>query len=249
MTPDSDLQAALVAAYAAFSHCRRPTSLDAAPTRDPVRILAELTARPLAELTADDLGGYMGWAMTTVGGVGDYKHFLPRILELSVLGSANDHMGGDPISLARKMMYGAFPGWSADERAAIVTVFDAAWRQTLRAEPSGIAAEEWLRGLIQLAEPIDGRLAAWLASDDLNAGMHLADAVYAEILRRDDAAPPFGPDNPYEAYEVYSNWLASTPVRARLERLILNLENQDDAWRLEMALDVPMAAYPDVWRG
>jgi hypothetical protein len=249
MTPEPDLQVALDAVYAAFRHCRRPVALDAAPSRDPKRILADLTARPLTELTADNLGGYMGWAMTTVGSVGDYKHFLPRILELSVLGPGNHHIGGDPEGLARKIMYGAFPDWSADERAALVAAFDAAWRQTLNAAPQGVAAEDWLRGLIVLGEPIQARLAAWLASDALHAGLHLADAVYAEILRRDDAARSFGPDNPYVIYEVYSEWLASPPVRARLERLILNLESQDDAWRLEMALDVPMAAYPDAWRG
>jgi hypothetical protein len=249
MTPDPDLQAALDAVYAAFRHCRRPVALDAAPSRDPKRILANLTARSLTELTADDLGGYMGWAMTTVGSVGDYKHFLPRILELSVLGPGNLHVGGDPEGLARKIMYGAFPDWSADERAALVAAFDAAWRQTLDAALSGVSAEGWLRGLIVLGESIDSRLAAWLARDAKHAGLHLADAVYAETLRRDDAARHFGPNNHYAVYEAYSEWLASAPVWARLERMILDLENQDDAWRLEMALDVPMAPYPEVWRG
>lgn len=249
MTPEPDLQAALDAVYVAFRHCRRPVALDAAPARDPKRILASLTVRPLPELTADDIGGYMGWAMTTVGKVGDYKHFLPRILELCVLGPANVHMGGDPESLARKMMYGEFLDWTADERDAVVALYDAAWRQALATPPGELAAEDWLRGLIVLGQPVDARLSAWLADDGRHAGLHLADAVYAEILRRDNAAPAFGSDNPYAVYEAYSLWLASEPVRARLERLILDIENQDEAWRLEMALDVPMAAYPEVWRG
>lgn len=126
MTPEPDLQTALDAAYTAFQGRRRPTALEAAPGRDPKRILARLSTSPLAELTADDFGGYMGWAMTTVGGVDDYKHFLPRILELCVRGPARVHLGGDPESLARKIAYGDFPGWPADERAAIVAVFDLA---------------------------------------------------------------------------------------------------------------------------
>lgn len=250
MTPEPDLQIALDAAYAAFGHCRRPDALDAAPGRDPKRILADLTARPLSELTADDLGGYMGWAMTTVGGVGEYKHFLPRILELAVQGPARVHLGGDSQSLARKMAYGRFDTWSADERAAIVAVFDAAWRQALRVPLYEEAAEDWLRGLIQLGEHVQARLAAWLATDAPLAGLHLADAVNTEIFRRGDARLPFGFGNEYAVYETYSVWLAGPAVRARLERLILEIDGEEEeTWRLQQALDASMPPYPDVWRG
>jgi hypothetical protein len=249
MTPEPDLQAALDAVYIAFQGCRRPTALEAAPGRDPKRILARLSTSPLADLTADDFGGYMGWAMTTVGGVDDYKHFLPRILELCVRGPARVHLGGDPNSLARKIAYGDFPGWPADERAAIVAVFDLAWRQALRASPEEEEAEDWLRGLICLGQPVDARLAAWLASDEPRAGLHLADAVNAEIFRRSNARPSLGGDDEYAAYAAYSNWLAEPGVRQRLERLTLEIDDEDEAWRLEQALDVPMPPYPDVWRG
>jgi len=249
MIPEPDLQAALDAAYAAFRRYGRPSALDAAPGRNPRRILAGLSARPLAELTSDDIGGYMGWAMTTVGGVNDYKHVLPRILELAILGPGCNHIGGDPHGLARKMAYGGFPDWPHEERSAIIAAFDVAWRQSLASSPSGVAAEDWLLGLIVLGESVEARLAAWLASADLNAGLHLADAVYSEILRRDDAAPSLDRRDSQAVYETYSHWLASPPVRDRLERLILDVGDQDDAWRLEMALDVEMPPYPDIWRG
>jgi hypothetical protein len=51
------------------------------------------------------------------------------------------------------------------------------------------------------------------------------------------------------AYAAYSNWLAEPGVRQRLERLTLEIDGEDEAWRLEQALDVPMPPYPDVWRG
>jgi hypothetical protein len=249
MTPDPDLQAALDAVYAAFDRYRRPTALEAAPGRDPKGVLARLSAKPLAELTADDFGGYLGWAMTTMGGGGDYKHFLPRILELAVRGPAQVHVGGDPEGLARKILYGQFSDWTADERAAIVAAFDAAWRQALRASPEEEEAEDWLRGLIVLGEPVEAPLAAWLASDDHRAGLHLADAVSSEIFRRSNARTSFGDGDEYAAYRAYSTWLAGPAVRERLERLILEIDGEDEAWRLEQALDIPMPPYPDVRRG
>ncbi|MDR6530711.1 hypothetical protein J2800_001450 [Caulobacter rhizosphaerae] len=249
MTPEPDLQTALDAVYAAFRHYSRPGTLEAAPTRDPKRVLARLSARNLAELTSDDINGYMGWAMTTIGGVNDYKHFLPRILELAVQGTGRVHVGGDPESLAGKIAYGEFSDWPADERAAIVTAFDAAWRQALRTSLEEEEAEDWLRGLITLGEPIQTRLTAWLETSAPLAGLHLADAVCSEILRRKDARPPFGSSDEYVPYKAYSAWLAGPSVRERLECLASEIDDDEEAWRLRQALDGPMPPYPEVWRG
>jgi hypothetical protein len=249
MTPEPDLQAALDAVYAAFSGYPRAQSLEAAPTRNPKRVLAQLSSRSLAELTSDDINGYMGWAMTTIGDVNDYKHFLPRILELAVQGPARVHVGGDPESLARKIAYGEFTDWSAEERIAILAAFDASWRQALRTPLEEEEAEDWLRGLIVLGEPIQARLASWLEASAPLAGLHLADAVCSEIFRRENARPPFGPGNEYSLYEAYSAWLADDPVRGRLERLAAEIGGGDEAWRLHQALGRLMPPYPEVWRG
>lgn len=249
MTPEPDLQAALNAVYAVFHAYPCPKALEAAPTRDPKRVLAQLSSRGLAELTSDDINGYMGWAMTTIGGVNDYKHFLPRILELAVQGPGRVHVGGDPESLARKIVYGEFAGWPADERAAIVTALDAAWRQALRTSLEEEEAEDWLRGLIALGEPNQERLSAWLENRAPLAGLHLADAVCSEIFWRENARPPFGPGNEYTMYEAYSIWLADGAVRERLNRLTLEIGDDEEAWRLQRALDILMPPYPEVWRG
>lgn len=249
MTPEPDLQNALDAVYAAFRGYPRPKTLEAAPSRDPKRVLAQLSSKSLAELTSDDINGYMGWAMTTVGGVNDYKHFLPRILELAVQGPARIHVGGDPESLAGKIAYGQFVDWPAGERAAIVAAFELAWRQALRTSLEEEEAEDWLRGLISLGEPVQARLTAWLETSAPLAGLHLADAVCSEIFRRENASPPFGPGNEHAMYKAYSEWLAGASVRERLESLATEIEGDEEAWRLQQALKSPMPPYPEVWRG
>ena len=59
--------------------------MEASPLRDAREILMVLSAVPLRELTGEQVGPYSGWAMTTVGNERDYRHFLPRILELAVV--------------------------------------------------------------------------------------------------------------------------------------------------------------------
>lgn len=233
MTPGPDLQAALDAVYAAFDRYPPPKVLEAPSHRKPKQLLARLIAKPLALLTAEDIGPYTGWAMTTVGGVEDYKHFLPRILELSVLG-ADVHLCGDPELLAGKIDYGAFSDWPENERAAILGAYDAAWRQALRTFPDEVEAEAWLLGLIELGEPIDARLTTWIDNPDLVAGLQLADAASSEAFRRADPRRPaqMGARAGYEA------WLAGPAVRQRLERLILEVDDEE-AWRVAQALGLP----------
>jgi hypothetical protein len=166
-----------------------------------------------------------------------------------VQGPARVHVGGDPESLARKIAYGEFSGWPADERAVIVTAFDAAWRQALRESLEEEEAEDWLRGLIMLGESIQERLTFWLESHASLAGLHLADAVCSEIFRRESASSSFGSGNEYAVYEAYSAWLAGPLVRGCLEQLVAEIDAEEEAWRLQRALNVPMPPYPEVWRG
>lgn len=243
MTPESELRNALDEVYATFGGYPAPKTLEAPDYRKPKRLLALLTAKPLALLTSDDIGPYTGWAMTTVGGVEDYKHFLPRILELAALGS-NVHLCGDPELLANRILYGGFPTWPDKERTAILTVYDAAWRQALRTSPEEVDAEEWLLGLIELGEPIEARLAAWIESNDLQAGLQLASAVRLEAVRLE------GPRNmAVDGVRAdYAAWLAAPTVRQRLERLILEVSN-DETWQVAQALGLPAPPQTGLWRG
>src|SRR5689334_4808434 len=60
---------------------------------------ARLSAKPLRELTEADFGRYPGKAITTWGHDEDYKHFLPRLLELVLTDAGGFFLGyaGDKI--------------------------------------------------------------------------------------------------------------------------------------------------------
>lgn len=84
MQPNDSLQHAIDCCYDLFARYPRPLAFQASPLRNPAEILKTLTAGPLRELTGEQIGPYAGYAITTVGDVDDYKHFLPRILEQAV---------------------------------------------------------------------------------------------------------------------------------------------------------------------
>ncbi|PXA86100.1 hypothetical protein DMC25_09275 [Caulobacter sp. D4A] len=230
MTPGPELQAAIDAAYDVFAAYRRPGRLEAAPTRDPDRILADLTSAPLRELNSERISYYAGKAMTTVGDDRDYRHFLPRLLELAAQKDCGD-MGTDPEELARKTVHGDFKKWPRDERAAVIGVFTAAARQAIGEALDQATPEPWLIGLGELGESVSPLLQAWLAATSVDAGLHLVEAVRSEAFRSDRDAPT---QSHPEALAVRL-WLRGPAVRERLEALLFEVP-EDETWRVEAAL-------------
>ncbi len=231
MTPGPELQAALDAAYDVFARHPRPMAFKAPSYRKPQALLAKLTSAPLRALPGEVIGPYAGWAMTTVGDDVDYRHFLPRILELTVAGDCH-HIGVEPEELARKIAYGGFQKWPRDERAAVIDVFSAAARQAIGEALDQATPEPWLIGLGELGESVSPLLQAWLAATSVDAGLHLVEAVRSEAFRRSDRDDP-AQSHP-EALAVRL-WLRGPAVRERLEALLFEVP-EDETWRVEAAL-------------
>ena len=85
-------------------------------------VLLKLHAKPLLELNWQDLGIYLFKAMTTCGDIEDFKHFLPRILELYVI----DYYGAiyDIFIVFEKLNYACWHTWDLNERDAILALFN-----------------------------------------------------------------------------------------------------------------------------
>jgi len=78
---------------------------------------SRLHTTSLREITWEDFGVYPFKAMTTFGDVEDFKHFLPRLLELY----KKDYDGSRYSIgiLLTKLNYGEWHNWQADEKNAI----------------------------------------------------------------------------------------------------------------------------------
>ncbi len=79
-----------------------------------------LLSKPLKELCANDLNYFMASAITTFGKVEDYKHFLPRILELMV-----DNLDVvDDFLTYEKLNYSKWLNWNTEEIIALKSFFE-----------------------------------------------------------------------------------------------------------------------------
>lgn len=110
--------------------------------------------RSLRALTADDLDRYLGKAMTTWGDADDFRHFLPRLLELMV-SDPDSSLYFDPRYLLPKLAYADWGSWPPKEQAAVKSFLLLRWEVGLTQPPRFSSehrelefdADEWLSGV------------------------------------------------------------------------------------------------------
>src|SRR5262245_41616630 len=136
----NDLDQAIAAHYEAFSAYPLKPKLDCCSHCELDRAEASLHARPLRELEWMDLGVYPFKAMTTFGDENDFKHFLPRILELYVVDPG--HSRYDVSIVFAKLKYASWTSWPPSEKSAIQQ-FVSAWRRSLAARQSESTVAPW----------------------------------------------------------------------------------------------------------
>jgi len=227
--------------YEVFASYPPPRVLDASPARDPVAIVKTLTSVPLRELTGEQLDPYAGWAMTTVGDAADYKHFLPRILELAVF-DRRWH-GLDPPIIAGKMNYGGWQTWPPEEQTVVGALFAGACRHGFEQHPDEFDPCGWLCGIAIIGGNLDAALEAWLSSASPNAVLQLVDFFRnnAEQLIGDRSDGNFCGGAGDAAIASMRRWLLSEKM---LDLLLAAKVRVEDQWRLDHALLVLNAVTP-----
>ncbi|HEX8553587.1 MAG TPA: hypothetical protein VF695_02665 [Sphingomonas sp.] len=168
----TSLRESIERCYASFAAIERPGRLETSPLRDAGDILHTLTSAPLRALTGEQIGPYSGWAMTTVGNERDYRHFLPRILELAVDDPV--WLGAEPAIIAHKLCMASWRDWPVKQRSAVLSFFQAAFDASLGAEAGADPKpDEWLCGLVLLGEPPLPIINRWRASGQPDAVLQM----------------------------------------------------------------------------
>jgi hypothetical protein len=234
---DANLRDALEGLYAAFAPYPAPTTLEGSPYKDTVGMLRSLQAAPLRMLSDDQIGPYAGSALLTVGGVPDYKHYLPRIIELGMRGSG--HMGADAPIIAERLKRAAWRTWPEAEQVSVRSAFRAAWSWSVEQHPDfGATAEDWLCGIAALGEPIERLLREWSARTSTQALLQSAWLAMpaARLMSSSDN------DLAYWSYvspatrKVVSDWVTGDE---RLAAFLHGLETvpEHDRWCIDRALE------------
>jgi hypothetical protein len=217
---DAAYVSAVDALYRTFSR-PRPHTMDVCPCCAPAGTPI-LLARPLRALTAEVLSHYVFKAMTTMGTVGDFKYFLPRILELIAAGLPVDL----PIVLG-KLPYAKWETWPAVEIEACVRFFHELWASALRDGWCGDTSE-LLQAYTGLFDDLGPFLQRWDETDTPHASVLLARLLreYLYVLTAPRATRGDWWRDPGRAQ--IGRWLVRPANLSRLEALVASGEAPDD---------------------
>lgn len=89
----------------------------------------KIHSKPLRKLNGDDLSPYAFKAMSTWGNVNDFKHYLPRILDLL----SAEELPLDVFIVTDKLDYAKWREWPQEEQHAIETFLYAWWIELAKA--------------------------------------------------------------------------------------------------------------------
>jgi hypothetical protein len=220
--------------YAAFARYGFPNRLETSPMYGEKDIFVELSAVPLRRLPQDQLGHYAATAMTTIGGVDEYKHFLPRILELALTGSG--WHGLVPDLVAHKMIYGGWRSWPALEQRAVETFYSEAWKRSMRRDSEDYDAVPWLTGIALLGLDVAAACSELLAANSANASLHLSSFISTrgKALWKGSGS---WEECPREQRDVMKAWLlGEEPISILVEQI--GFVHPNDQWKVEAALDL-----------
>ena len=108
----------------------RERSCDCCITNSDIKFLM---SKKLKDLSEQDLWYFMTSAITTFGNKNDYKHFLPRILELLY---SNESLIDDFLTF-EKLNYSNWKSWEEEEFKSIQNYFLALWVDALNNNSDG----------------------------------------------------------------------------------------------------------------
>ena len=162
----------LYRAYASVPLDRNVAFCDHCVTAEEV---AALHALPLREIPARKIGRLIFKGTSTWGDERYFRHFIPRMLELTVAGELSDF--SVDFFLPRKLA-GCLAAGPADERAAVDRFFTAWWADTLARYPAPVSAETVYKMITEAGWPGAPLLAAWPTAEPRHLALFVAVHAY-----------------------------------------------------------------------
>jgi hypothetical protein len=166
--------------YRAFAGCRLGPHVEGCPHCVTDFDHARIYSRPLRLLTAGDLARYAFKAMTTWGDEHDFRHFLPRILELMVSGDPDWWV--DTEVVLGKLARANWRTWPEREQAAVRSFLRVRWSVGLSQDAadgteradSPFDADTWLCGVAVAGDELAPYIEAWRRRGATNTIGHVA---------------------------------------------------------------------------
>lgn len=158
--------------YSTFSTYNFKSTIEGCPCCVSDTDKEKIHSKQLRELTEEDLSRYTAKAMTTWGDEDDFRHYLPRILELL---STTNFIVSTFIVLG-KLEYGQWRAWKENEQVAIEK-FLFAWWAELTKNKNSFDHEAFIE-ISKLTDNIDELLKHWTIDFDNYSFANYVDFVY-----------------------------------------------------------------------
>lgn len=195
-----------------------------------------LHTKPLRKLNENDLRQYAADAILVWGDANDFKHFLPRIFELTVTcGDAFE----DPQVVFGNLYHAEWRYWTDVEQQGVQRFLKTAWECVLSAKPHEYCEweiEDWLCGFARAGSPLSPYLATWLATDTVNAQLNLAAFLAGSgFLKPNCDATDYWVDRRESFAEVVA-WVRSDAVKAKMTKIATEFPQYDFVERAYISL-------------
>ena len=172
-----------------------------------------LRAKPLRDLSGDDLSKLAFEAVALFGTVEDLKHFLPRMLEVA---TRHQRVGNTDFEIMCGTLGQAGLGnWPAAERTAVEQYLGSLWDNVLSNYPSTPDVDSCLCGIGRVVDDLTPYLDVWLQNTSVPALRQLAEYV-DENAQYDPLRNPFWADRSPQMRQVIA-WLRQHALSAHLE--------------------------------
>jgi hypothetical protein len=192
---------------------------------------AKLQSRPLRELAVSDLDRYMRSALTTWGGVSEFKHFLPRIFELVV----RRPTAIDPL-VFEKLDAAEWRSWPREEQDAVEIYLAALWRWALALSPDVVNAGDLLRGIGLSGHDLAPWLDVWRRDRSPTATDQLA--LFVVDMDNDLQLGHLPSYWHPKDHATMLSFLSEPATRSRVEEAFLERSDGEPGRRLARASDI-----------
>lgn len=199
--------------------------------------ILKLDAKPLRELSAENLSSFAADLLSTCGEVEDFKHFLPQIFELTSEGAFTWPY---PEIALGKLRYAQWQSWPHAEQAAIRRFLLDWWKVSLLTPPGlnpALDPSTVLSAVASADEDLWGYLETWLQMPALEAATHLAQFVLEHSMQI-HLGRSFNPFLSSRQIPLLKSWLTDRRTVAYLEEAFFRYSDAPEAEKISLAVRV-----------
>ncbi len=220
--------------YETFDKYHSNSNMNGSPNYDELdKWNKELFSKPLQELDENDLSRFTGKAMTTWGTANDYKHFLPRIFELT----AELKTPYEIWIVFDKLTLAKWNEWTEKEQTVIQEFMIALWESILNdnSEKAEWEFKDYFSAIAHFYPNFIELLNIWSESKSKAGIKHLAEFIVSEKTTLFDRKKISGFHDQKENAQEFINWILSDKMLNKIQQKYFEYEKESFAEKISWA--------------